>query len=761
MKHELLAPAGNLEAGYAALYYGADAVYLGLTKFSARAGADNFTFDELDEFTAYAHALKRKVYVALNTILTEQEIEELPEIIAGLKRTHVDALIIQDLGIFYLVKRLAPEIELHASTQMAVHNLEGARFLQSLGFKRVVLARELTLAEIKKIADALPDLDLEVFIHGALCYSYSGQCLFSALEYGKSANRGCCVYPCRSRVGPAAITEGEVPWGTGILCGTAKNGDKGRNECPAAITEGEVPWGTGILCGSAKNNDKGRNEVENIKGHIFSMKDLALEEQVLQIPALSLKIEGRKKSPLYVAAVTNYYRHILDGHPKNLNEAEDIKQIFSRPWCRFHFNGKNRDVTDEQFVGHRGLLIGHIEQIRGQKLIFKTTRDVARYDGLQIDDGHDEKPYGFGIKALYLNRKPVFQVKAGETAEVDLPEEHPHLTVGAPIYLASSSAVKGRYDYTKPKPHEFKNAQTLPLVVEVHADTIWAMSDDVAVSVHGDFQPAKDANKTIAAVQKAFAKTSQAAICFEDITVVNPNGLFAPASLLNELRRQLVVKLQEKLAMCDVLPILPKIKPYNLTEDVKDLKIFDINLNSKPSDFEPDTLQNAWFRLPQICRQTALLQKVIEAFYEAGVRQFVIENYYGFEVLKKYSDVKIGAGHFLYVMNRYAVAQLALFGCKFATLALESSADNMVEVVKNSPLPMLQIIEDCPPLFTSAVCIRRNDCAHCDHLPKQWRLKSGGREYIVVSRDCQVQLFAADRYLRQRVSGVAFVYQKD
>lgn len=198
MKHELLAPAGNIEAGYAALYYGADAVYLGLSKFSARAGAQNFTFEELDEFCAYAHSIGRKVFVAVNTILSEKELEDLPQMYAAIDKAKVDALIVQDMGVFYLAKKMLPNVEMHASTQMAVHNLEGAEFLASLGFKRIVLARELTIAEIKKITQAMPDVDFEVFVHGALCYSYSGQCLFSALEYGMSANRGRCVYPCRS-----------------------------------------------------------------------------------------------------------------------------------------------------------------------------------------------------------------------------------------------------------------------------------------------------------------------------------------------------------------------------------------------------------------------------------------------------------------------------------------------------------------------------------------------------------------------------------
>ena len=399
MKHELLAPAGGLEAGYAALHYGADAVYLGLSRFSARAGAENFTPEELDELTAYAHSLGRKVFVALNTILSEAEIRELPEIFRTLAQTKVDALIIQDLGVLHLAKKLLPEVELHASTQMAVHNVAGVKFLQRLGFKRVVLARELSLAEIKEIAAAAPDVDLEVFVHGALCYSYSGQCLFSALEYGKSANRGRCAYPCR---GEFSVAEKE---------------------------------GAGCL-----------------KSHLFSMKDLALEEEVLQIPALSLKIEGRKKSPLYVAAVTNYYRHILDGRKKDLHEAEDIKQIFSRPWCRFHFNEKDKDVVDRQFVGHRGLPVGKVEKAGKNRITVKIAHAVARYDGVQIDVPGSEKPFGFGIKNLYLKGKPALEASAGQTVELGLPEEHPYLPAGAPVYLASSSAVKGRYTYSRPKP---------------------------------------------------------------------------------------------------------------------------------------------------------------------------------------------------------------------------------------------------------------------------------------------------------------------
>ncbi len=818
MKHELLAPAGNIEAGYAALHYGADAVYLGLTKFSARAGAENFTADELDEFTAYAHSLNRKVFVALNTILTEAEMQELPETFEAIRRARVDALIIQDLGVFYLAKRLLPEVELHASTQMAVHNAEGAKFLQSVGFKRVVLARELSVAEIKAIAAACPGLDLEVFVHGALCYSYSGQCLFSALEYGKSANRGRCVYPCRGifsreeRAGaPVCGLPRDVPYGN------ARNDYKDEMFSPSPVLP---PQGGGTLG-------------ESIRSHLFSMKDLALEEAVLAIPALSLKIEGRKKSPLYVAAVTNYYRHILDGRKKDLNEAEDIKQIFSRPWCRFHFNGKNKEVTDENFVGHRGLCIGKVERVGKGRLGFKTSHTIARYDGVQIDSGNDEKPFGFGVKALFVNGKPAFEAKAGQYVEIELPDERPHLIAGAPVYLASSSAVKGKYDYAKPKPGAFRNLTPLDVVVEIGASEVWAYCkivlnhgqwqrhlqqtrwkpdhqssrtsmyaplqgrahddstaiyptfddfSDVAVSVSGVFEPANDVAKVEAAVRSAFAKTGGTAFTVRSLEVRNPEGRFVPVSMLNDLRRSLLEKCGGMSCFHPLLtsPLkgegvaapqvtrrsfeqIPHFSGAPMSLRVVDVALdMDLDMLASPSPNLPlqggGTLgENIWFKLPQICRNMEKLAAVVRGLYERGARQFIAENYYAFELLKGYKDVRLGAGSFLYVMNSYATAALQEFGAAFATLALESSPENMREVAQHSALPVAQVVKAYPPLFTSAVCIRPNACKDCKRGVKTYQLKKDGKMFTAVSKDCQIQLFDNVPYERAAVEGVRFI----
>lgn len=806
MKHELLAPAGNIEAGYAALHYGADAVYLGLTKFSARAGAENFTADELDEFTAYAHSLNRKVFVALNTILTEAEVQELAETFEAVRRARVDALIVQDLGVFYLAKRMLPEVELHASTQMAVHNAEGAKFLQSVGFKRVVLARELSVAEIKAIAAACPGLDLEVFVHGALCYSYSGQCLFSALEYGKSANRGRCVYPCRGifsreeRAGaPVCGLPRDVPYGN------ARNDYKNEMFSPSPdlpVQGGKSACGMRLPRRDASRNDLHSEENIGIRSHLFSMKDLALEEAVLEIPALSLKIEGRKKSPLYVAAVTNYYRHILDGRKKDLNEAEDIKQIFSRPWCRFHFNGKNKEVTDEHFVGHRGLCIGKVERVGKGRLGFKTAHTVARYDGVQIDSGHDEKPFGFGVKALFVNGKPAFEAKAGQYVEIELPDERPHLAVGAPVYLASSSAVKGKYDYVKPKAGAFRNLTPLEVVVEIGAGEVWAYckivlnhgqiarwkpdhqssrtsapvggrtSDnstaiypnfddfsDVSVAVSGVFEPAKDVAKVEDAVRSAFAKTGGTAFAVRELEVRNPLGRFVPVSVLNELRRALLEKCGEMDGACGMRLPRRDAPCDDAQRKAVALKVAEVALDMDVAAV--DVSADVWFKLPQICRNMAKLAAVVRGLYERGARQFIAENYYAFELMRGYKDVRLGAGSFIYVMNSYATAALQEFGAVFATLALESSPENMRAVAGDSALPVAQVIKAYPPLFTSAVCIRPNACKDCRRGVKAYQLKKDGKTYTAVSKDCQIQLFDNVPYEREAVDGVSYVISEE
>ena len=695
MKKELLAPAGDIEAGYAALYYGADAVYLGLKQFSARATADNFTEDELGEFTAFAHHLGRKVFVTINTVLQTSEVADLLKNLEICKKTKVDAVILQDLGVAGIVKKYYPELEMHASTQMAIHNKQGAEALKKFGFSRVVLARELTVAEMKEIA-TIPDLELEAFVHGALCYSYSGICQFSSFAFGRSANRGKCLYPCR-----------------------------------------------------AKFEKDGQSE------HCFSMKDMALEEDVLKMPVYSLKIEGRKKSALYVAAVTDYYRNILDGNGAIREKAQNIKQIFSRPWCKFHFVGRNKDVTDKKFVGHRGLLIGKINEIKNRMIVFKTDFRIAKHDGIQIDVAGFEKPFGFSLQNFRVKGKNVWEANAGDEVEAVLPKKIDGLKKGALVYLASSSAVKGAYDYKKPKPKEFMQRIGVDVEVDICGDKISAKCGDFYFEVCGVFTKAREVSKTTTAVKEAFAKTGDTIFDLNNLSVNNPDGLFVPKSLLNELRRGLYDKIEIKNKKTNVEPVVPRSLPVSKKWIVKvdnanyltrlDMnKIDEIILQISPNTDIADILrlpkQKLRLALPTVCRKTKEFEQIISKLIDMGYKKWEIANYYGLEILP-INKIDVSFDNPLYMFNTYAIQTAKDMKISRVTLAVEDTLSNVVNLANESPLSVALVVYQDVPLFTSAVCIRENACKDCDRMPKILDLESEGQKYWAVSENCQLTLF--------------------
>lgn len=278
-KTELLAPAGGLAQLKAAVQSGADAVYLGAASFSARAGAGNFNYEELKEAVDYCHVYGVKVHCAINTLIKENELEAAIETAVNVSRCGVDALIIQDIGFAAHIRKILPDMELHASTQMTVTSLEGVKYLEECGFSRVVLARELSLKEIEAITTGAK-AEIEVFVHGAICMSYSGQCLMSSMLGGRSGNRGRCAQPCR---------------------------------LPYELLE------NGKVCGSA---------------YVLSPKDMALISHLSELKRIgvaSLKIEGRLKSAEYVSAVVGVYRKYLDrpGAVKK-TDMQELTDAFSR-----------------------------------------------------------------------------------------------------------------------------------------------------------------------------------------------------------------------------------------------------------------------------------------------------------------------------------------------------------------------------------------------------------------------------------------------
>jgi len=280
-KIELLAPAGDIEALKAAVENGADAIYIGGSMFSARQYANNFMEKELLEAVSYAHSRSVKIYVAVNTLVANEEINALVNYLYSLAKAQVDALIVQDLGVANLINNVLPQMELHASTQMAIHNSQGVNFLEEMGFKRCVLAREVSFENIHLIKES-SSLELETFIHGALCVAYSGQCLMSSMIGGRSGNRGRCAQPCRMKY-------------------TLVN-NKGKKILDANKT-GE---------------------------HLLSPKDLKMIDHIpelVEAGIASLKIEGRMKRPEYVATVVRNYRKAIDQYytdPTNFKVSEDM-----------------------------------------------------------------------------------------------------------------------------------------------------------------------------------------------------------------------------------------------------------------------------------------------------------------------------------------------------------------------------------------------------------------------------------------------------
>lgn len=364
-KPELLAPAGNFEALRAAVENGADAVYLGGKDFSARRYAENFTLEELEKAVDCAHLRGVKVYVTVNTLIKNAELLDAINFLKAVYEMGADAAIVQDLGLVSLIKENIP-IELHASTQMTVHSAEGAKLLEQLGFKRVILARELSLEEIKEIKRQV-NIELECFVHGALCFSYSGQCLMSSMIGGRSGNRGRCAQPCRKRY--ALVS-----------------------------SDGK------ILCQKYLLSTRDLNTLE----HIPDLIDAGIA---------GFKIEGRMKRPEYVAIVTRAYRNAIDRSSVAEEEKRQVEQIFNRGFTSGYFYGNpGRKLMSYDAPDNRGIEIGEVLSLDGSR----RKANILLKDTLRRGDGIELEGNGTIISHIEVEGRKVERASAGEIAAIKL-----------------------------------------------------------------------------------------------------------------------------------------------------------------------------------------------------------------------------------------------------------------------------------------------------------------------------------------------------
>lgn len=661
-----MAPAGTPEAAWAALAHGADAVYAGLPRFSARAEAGNFTAESLDELIGYAHHLGRRVYVTFNTLVQQDELNAALETLATVRDLNADGVIVQDMGVVRLAQKNFPLLRLHASTQLAVHNLDGARQLASLGFKRVVLARELSLKAIANISRNC-GIETETFIHGALCYSYSGLCLFSSHLLGRSGNRGRCAYICRQ-----AFESG------------------GEKSLP------------------------------------FSMKDFSAAEHLPEIQnagVASLKIEGRMKSPLYVAAVSDFYRKAIDG---NLTEPEkllsDIQTIFGRPSTDLYLDNPQNAPVDPVNDGHRGALIGTVKALKGPWLILHSNRALQKHDGIKFETG-----FGFATDEMRLASDPEgkrrFELPADAEVALKLPPDVPNIGNGAPVYCSYSQAVRQRYEFSAPRPGQFRQRRLVNINVFQTLEKIrFVASADGAQSeliLNGPFELAKNPERSVAAIRQSFEKLGDTDWRLGELTV--EGAVFVPVSVLNDARRRLIEHFSNLWknqcggrgsTRADIVEGRRGSRPSSLFWSVKsrvfqsleniDEFVLEVDL-AKPDEIEKalafygDRLRLA---LPVIIRdeEAEKFRSLIEKF--SNHWKWEAANVGGLHLLKGKTDIT--ADWPLYTLNTQAALQWKDQGVQQFVLSPEDDAQNLFALIEQLGGAAIVPVYQHTPLMISA-----------------------------------------------------------
>ncbi|GEC96062.1 protease [Zoogloea ramigera] len=535
---ELLAPAKNADIGIEAINHGADAIYIGGPAFGARANAEN-TVADIERLARHAHRFGARVFVTCNTILFDEEVAAAERLIRQLHEAGADALIVQDMGILELD---LPPIQLHASTQTDIRHPEKARFLQDVGFSQIVLAREMTLTEIRKVA-AATDCTLEFFIHGALCVAFSGQCYISHAHTGRSANRGECSQACR---------------------------------LPYDLT------------------DKDGNLVASNQ-HLLSMKD---NNQSANLRALadagisSFKIEGRYKDMAYVKNITAHYRLLLDEIMADTPEYSRTSagrstflfqpladKTFNRGATDYFVNGRTADIgafDSPKFVGEP---VGSVIRVDGkQRRHFDLTSAVELHngDGLSFYDRKGE------LVGLRVNRAE----KIGEDFRV-------HTADAVPAELFPGSGVFRNHDHEFERMLEKKSAERRiavdVLLTETPDGFALTLTDETGSSARAELphgkEPAKDAERALAGLRDSVAKLGATIFSARDVQVQLTQAWFLPAGVVNALRRDAADKLEA--ARIDALPPLPRRAaveppvPYPETE----LSYLANVLNQKARDF--------------------------------------------------------------------------------------------------------------------------------------------------------------------------------
>ena len=517
---ELLLPVGTREMLEAAVNNGADAVYFGVPHWNARGRTEDFSFDDVRDMIRYARIHGVRTFLAMNVLVFERELQELPEFLEKIISLEPDAFIIQDIGLARLIRAICPNQEIHASTQMTLASAEGVNLVKSIGFNRAVLARELSVKEIAAIK-AATDLELEVFIHGALCVSYSGQCLTSENFGGRSANRGQCAQSCR------------------------------------------LPYRIFV---------DGKEYRDTNAQYLFSTRDLCALPKLPELEEIgvnSLKVEGRLKSPEYVAAVSRAYRKALNRIPLDTKDMEPLEVLFSRGLNTGWFDGDNhQELVDGTFSNHHGMVLGQVVKTdRGQVIVgldsaISDAGENATYpqpgDGILFENAALGISIGSRLYAAQVTHLPHTKRGDPKLLKLEFGREFDtrQIAVGMQVYRNDSPALERELRKTFTDREQLVRMPVhMTLSGKIGGPLKLSVYDTPrnAVEVEADFTLEEARNKGNEAdkalrelAQKELSALSSTAYQLKHLDIQVDRGAFIPGKILRTLRQAAIEKLDEK-----------------------------------------------------------------------------------------------------------------------------------------------------------------------------------------------------------------------
>ena len=691
---ELLSPVGDFECLKAAVQNGADAVYFGANLFSARAFAKNFDLEDLEKAINYAKLRGVKTNLTLNTLIKDDEFEDAVMLAKKAYEFGIDAIIVQDLGLARTLIKNFPNLPIHASTQMTIHNLDGALEAEKLGFKRAVLSRELPINEIEYICKN-SNIEIEVFIHGALCISYSGQCLFSSMIGGRSGNRGKCAQPCRL---PYELLENDNKIDSGYLLSTRD------------------------LCG------------------------LEFLPQLINCGVKCLKIEGRMKNPQYVATVTRIYRKYIDLVLNNKpyiideNDKKDLLQAFNRGgFSNGHLsNNPNKKLVFKEKQNNMGIYLGKIKKFNSNKGLITLTLN----DNLEIGDSifAEKETSNYTISELMKNDKNIKQGIYGET--VTFGRMKGNINIGDKIYKTASKKLTSFALESFSK--EFKKIH-LDCNISIKQNEniniyVKCLEHNIESSFVYNYIPLPAENKPLdkEKIIQQFSKTTDTPFEFSNLNIILDNNIFIPVSILNDLRRTTINNIEKEIISSfkhtsDFCFVDKNIKEKNnivnkkislllneLNVDLDYTNLIDIDNIYIPLKYfyskkYTDVLSilsnkfNIYIYLPNVLREkyinnlVSILNTSISQF---NIKGLILSNIFYLNIINKIDNKNLNlvANYTLNVFNKFSVDELKSFGFTNLTISPELNQNSIINIC-NYNIDTELIVYGNTPLMTTNYCL--------------------------------------------------------